>query len=192
MHRSAARELLGVARDAPAAAVMAAYGRRSRRLKHALLEAATVGARDRLQRALRNLIVLRDLALDTAEADALYRRRAERRPVLVDDWWTPAHGIPALPDRAGARDWLGVGPRASAAAIREVSQARSRQLKMRIARATTEQELHLLQHALADLRRAVASALAPPSGALLRIRRQGDLSAPLESEDTLSDHPRAP
>ena len=145
---------MGVDGEATAADVLAAYGRMSRRLKRRLVEATTVEGRDRARRALKSLVALRDLALGPHDAGELKARRATARPVLVDDWWRPEDGVPiALGGRADALRWLGVGARDGPASIRRVLDARTRQVKQRIARAATEYDLHVWQQTLSDLRR---------------------------------------
>lgn len=182
MDRAVARRFLGVAPDAPAADVLAAYGRRSRRLKRGLVEARSVEARDRAQRALRNLVLLRDLALGPGDAAELRRLRAASRPVLVDDWWRPEDGVPmAVPDRAAALRWIGVGPDAGPATVRRVLDARARQIKMRIAQAPTAYDLRLWQQTLEDLRRLAGLALAAPPG--------GPPLFPSDGDDTMTETP---
>lgn len=181
MDQAAARHLLGVGNDAAATDVLEAYGRRSRRLKRRFVEARTVEARDRARRALKNLVVLRDLALGPRDAQELRARRAAERPVLVDDWWRPEDGLPAaVPDRAHALRWLSVAAGAVPATIRRVLDARARQIKLRIASATTEYDLHVWQQTLLDLRRLAALALAA---------RPNDPILPHDADDTMTETP---
>lgn len=165
MDQKTARNLLGVAHDASPVEVLAAYGRRSRRIKQDVMEAGSLEARDRARRALRDLVVLRDLALGAEDAERLRRRRSAERAVLVDDWWRPEDGVPmAVPDRAGALRWLGFAGNPAGPTIRRVVDARARGIKLRIARATTDYDLRQWQQTLADLRRIAAAALGPESG----------------------------
>jgi hypothetical protein len=154
MDQESARRLIGLDGEATAADVLAAYGRMSRKLKRRLVEATTVEGRDRARRALKSLVAIRDVALGPSDAKELKARRAASRPVLVDDWWKPEDGVPiSIADPADALRWLGVGARAGPAAVRRVIEARTRQVKQRIARAGTEYDLHVWQQTLADLRR---------------------------------------
>jgi hypothetical protein len=179
MDQRAARELLGVAPDAGAVEVLAAYGRQSRRIKQDVMDAATLEARDRARRALKNLVVLRDLALGVADAERFRTRRAAGRTVLVDDWWRPEDGVPmAALDRTRALSWLGFDGSVSSPAVRRVLDARARGIKQRIARAATEYDLRLWQQTLCDLRRIGASALGIDVKAL-----------PADLEDTMTDAP---
>jgi len=190
MDRAAAREFLGVTTDAGAADVMAAYARRSRGLKRFLVQAASVAERDRARRALKNLVVIRDLALDPHHAHDLRRRRAERRPALVDDWWRPEDGVPVLVlDREAVFAWLGVGRSPAAAMIRRVLGARARRLKVRIAHAASEFEMRLYQQALLDLRRVAETALATSEGSSFEVLRASSprLSRPLDRDETMTD-----
>ncbi|HEX5137578.1 MAG TPA: hypothetical protein VFY93_11430 [Planctomycetota bacterium] len=181
MDQNAARDLLGVAPDAGAAEVLAAYGRRCRRLKQGVMEAWTLEARDRARRALKNLVVLRDIALGPIDAKRLRERRATERTVLVDDWWRPEDGVPmAVPDRAAALRWLGFTGSPAVPTVRRVIDARARGIKLRIARATTDYDLRLWQQTLSDLRRIAAAALGTPLGA-------SDLVSDLE--DTMTEGP---
>jgi len=166
MERAAARDLLGVAREATSVEILATYGRLSRRLKRRVVEAKSVAARDRARRALKNLVVLRDIALDPEDARELRRRRAAERPVLVDDWWRPEDGVPmAVPERGAALRWLGFGSDPAEPTIRRVLDARARGIKLRIARAATEYDLRLWQQTLVDFRRVASIALGAGSGA---------------------------
>ena len=181
MDQASARQALGVGAEAVASDILAAYARRSRRLKRRFMEAVTVEARDRCRRALRNLGILRDLALGPRDARELRTRRAQARPVLVDDWWRPEDGVPmAVPDRSAALRWLGIGEVAAPATIRRVLDARARQIKLCIARATTEYDLHLWQQTLVDLRRVAALALAA---------LPGDPLLPHDADDTMTETP---
>jgi len=178
---AAAKDLLGVPREAAATEVLAAYGRMSRRLKRDVMEARSLEARDRARRALKNLVVLRDLALGPGGVDALRRRQATERTVLVDDWWRPEDGVPmAMPDRAHALRWLGFGGETAMPTIRRVLDARARGIKLRIAHAATEYDLRLWQQTLADLRRVGSLALEVPRGATY---------APPDIEETMTDAP---
>lgn len=181
MDQRMARDLLGVAHDAGAVEVLAAYGRRSGKLKHDVMEAPSLEARDRARRALRNLVVLRDLALGPHDAERLRTRRAAERAVLVDDWWRPEDGVPmAVPDRAGALRWLGFAGNPAGPTIRRVLDARARGIKLRIARATTDYDLRQWQQTLSDLRRIAAAALgAGPHGPYM----------PPDLEETMTDTP---
>lgn len=181
MDQASARQALGVGADAAASDIVAAYGRRSHRLKRRLMEARTVEGRDRARRALRNLGILRDLALGARDARELRMRRAAERPVLVDDWWRPEDGVPmAVPDRAGALRWLGLGTGAAPPTIRRILDARARQIKLRIAHATTEYDLHLWQQTLLDFRRVAGLALAA---------RPGEPILPHDADDTMTETP---
>jgi hypothetical protein len=181
MDQASARQALGVDAEAAASDILAAYARRSRRLKRRFMEAVTVEARDRARRALRNLGILRDLALGARDARELRVRRAAERPVLVDDWWRPEDGVPmAVPDRPAALRWLGIGAGAAPGTIRRILDARARQVKLRIASATTEYDLHLWQQTLMDLRRVAALALAP---------RPGEPLLPHDADDTMTETP---
>jgi hypothetical protein len=181
MDQRTARDLLGVAHDAGVIEVLAAYGRRSRRLKLGVVEATSLEARDRARRALRNLVVVRDIALGPDDAARLRERRAAERAVLVDDWWRPEDGVPmAVPDRAGALRWLGFAGNPAIPTIRRVLDARARGIKLRIARATNDYDLRLWQQTLTDLRRIAASALGSAPGAP---------SVPPEFEDTMTETP---
>ncbi len=183
MDQASARELLGVGTGAASADVLAAYGRRSQRLKRRLMEASSVEGRDRARRALRSLVVLRDLALGPRDAQELRLRRAAERPVLVDDWWRPEDRVPmAVPDRPAALRWLGIGTGAAPATIRRVLDARARQIKLRIAHATTQYDLHVWQQTLVDFRRLAALALAA---------RPGEPLLPHDSDDTMTETPPA-
>ncbi len=179
--QAGARRILGVGDGAAAADVLEAYGRRSQRLKRRLMEARTVEGRDRARRALKNLVVVRDLALGAREAQELRARRAAERPVLVDDWWQPEDGLPMVPDRAHALRWLGLTSGAMPATIRGVLDARARQIKLRIASAKTEYDLHIWQQTLVDLRRLASLALAATPDAPHR---------PPDIEDTMTETPR--
>ncbi|MFI5402622.1 MAG: hypothetical protein ACHQ1G_06765 [Planctomycetota bacterium] len=176
----AARQHLGVAAEATAAEILEAYGRRSRRLKAKLMEARTVEGRDRARRALKNLVIVRDLALGPRDARELKERRAADRPVLVDDWWRPEDGLPTVPDRAHALRWLSMDGGASPATIRRVLDARARQIKLRIASAKTEYDLHIWQQTLLDLRRLATLALSAAHGEPYR---------PPDIEDTMTEVP---
>jgi hypothetical protein len=181
MDQGAARDLLGVAHDAGAVEVLAAYGRRSRRLKQAVVDAASLEARDRARRALRNLVVLRDIALGPRDAERLRESRAAERAVLVDDWWRPEDGVPmSVPDRTAALRWLGFAGNPAVPTVRRVLDARARGIKLRIARATTDYDLRLWQQTLTDLRRIAASALGSGPGAPYM---------PPDLEDTMTDAP---
>ncbi len=181
MDQKAARDLLGVAHDAGAVEVLAAYGRRSRRLKQDVMEAGSLEARDRARRALRNLVTVRDLALGPHDAERFRQRRAAERAVLVDDWWRPEDGVPmAVPDRAGALRWLGFAGNPAGPTIRRVLDARARGIKLRIARATTDYDLRQWQQTLTDLRRIAAAALGAESGIPY---------IPVDFEDTMTDTP---
>jgi len=178
MDQKEARHLLGVAHDAGAVEVLAAYGRKSNRLKRGVMGAATIEGRDRARRALRNLTVVRDIALGPDDAKRLRERRAADRTVLVDDWWRPEDGVPmAVPGREGALRWLGFTGSPAIPTVRRVIDARARGIKLRIARATTDYDLRLWQQTLTDLRRVAAAALG--TGA------PGDLAGDLE--DTMTD-----
>jgi hypothetical protein len=187
MNRAEARAFLGIRAEAGAGDVMSAYGRRSRRLKHALVSATTVEARDRVRRALRNLMVLRDLALEPHEAHALHRRRAERRAVLVDDWWGPEDGVPPMADAGAAFAWLGVDRFAPPESVRRILSTRARKLKLRIAHAATEFDLRRFQQALSDLGRVAATALAAPRPTTVEFLPSADPSRPIDGEDTILD-----
>jgi hypothetical protein len=149
-------------------------------MKRRLMEAKTVEGRDRARRALRNLGILRDLALGPRDAHELRTRRAAERPVLVDDWWRPEDGVPmAVPDRPAALRWLSVGAAASPGTIRRILDARARQIKLRIAHAATEYDLHVWQQTLVDFRRVASLALAARPGEAL----------PYDSDDTMTETP---
>jgi hypothetical protein len=181
MDLRAARDFLGLAHDASAVDVLAAYGRRSRRLKREIMEATTLDARDRARRALRNLVLVRDIALGPHEAERHCGRRAAGRAVLVDDWWRPEDGVPmAVADRAGALRWLGFSDSPASPTLRRVLDARARGIKQRIARATTDHDLRLWQQTLADLRRIAATALGSAGGTR---------GTPGGFEDTLTETP---
>jgi hypothetical protein len=66
-------------------------------------------------------------------------------------------------DRADALRWLGLDARAGPATIRRVLDARTRKVKQRIARATTEYDLHVWQQTLVDLRRIGTAAVGRPA-----------------------------
>jgi hypothetical protein len=164
MDQEAARRVMGVGVEATGADVLAAYGRLSRKLKRRLVEATTVEGRDRARRALKSLVTIRDVALGPHDASELKARRAAARPVLVDDWWRPEDGVPvSLAERVDVLRWLGVDARAGPSSIRRVLEARTRQLKQRIARAASEYDLHVWQQTLVDLRRIGAVVTAKPA-----------------------------
>jgi hypothetical protein len=154
MDRLSARDLLGVPDEATAEEILDAYQRRGRELKQGVTEARSLEARDRARRALRNLVLLRDLALEPRDARAFRRRQAVEREALRDDGWQPADGVPmAVPDREAALSWLGLEGGAAPETIRRVLETRAHGLRLRIARAGTEYDLRLWQQTLVDLRR---------------------------------------
>ena len=147
-----AREFLGLYGDASPEQIEIAYTKRSSKLKRNLIQAKSIALREKARRALKNLMVIRDLALGPRAARARRRAKLARRQATRTDGWAPEAGVPNhVTKRTDALRFFGLGGHASPELVREVFHTRSRVIKARIARATSNSDLLELQQALAHL-----------------------------------------
>jgi len=148
-----AKEFLGLYADATPEQIEIAYTKRGSRLKRRIIQAKSVALREKARRALKNLVVVRDLALGPRAARA--RRRAKLARRIQDarkDDWAPELGVPRhITSRTGALRFFGLGRHASPELVNDVFHARSRVLKARIAHAANNTDLLEVQQALAHL-----------------------------------------